>query len=65
MTVNNIKVLNRDRVCFLLKDPHWTFIWWEISPETMNQVKAEIGEEITKAKFTLRIHDIQAFQTSR
>ncbi len=49
--------LNRDRIYFLLKDPHWTFIWWGITPETMNKMKAEIGEEKIK-KFTLRIYDI-------
>ncbi len=36
----------RSRAYFLVKDPHWTFIWWSINPK---------GEKGTP---TLRVHDV-------
>lgn len=48
-----MKSLNRDRVYFLAKDPHWTFIWWCIAPETLERTRAQ-----QKSRLTLRVHDI-------
>lgn len=47
-----------DRVCFLLKDPHWTFIWWKITRATVEKVKLQSGETMAGAKFALRIYDV-------
>lgn len=48
----------RDRVYFLVKDPHWTWIWWQVTPETIDKTKALIGEGAAQAQFTLRILDV-------
>jgi hypothetical protein len=48
----------RDRVYFLLKDPHWTWIWWQVTPETIDKTKTLIGEGAAQAQFTLRILDV-------
>jgi hypothetical protein len=50
-------MLDRNRIYFLVKDPHWTFIWWGITQETMNKMKSVVREERMRT-FTLRIHDI-------
>jgi hypothetical protein len=48
-----------DRVYFLLKDPHWTFLWWELSPETVRRVvEEEMGGDASQAQLWLRIHDV-------
>ena len=26
-----MSILTRDRIYFLLKDPHWSFIWWQVN----------------------------------
>ena len=43
-------MIEKNRIYFLVKDPHWTFIWWEMTKEMQKQMK--------KAQLTLRIHDI-------
>ncbi|MBN1953758.1 MAG: DUF4912 domain-containing protein [Anaerolineae bacterium] len=47
-----------DRAYFLPKDPHWTFIWWHVSPETVERVGLEGGFDPLQAQWTLRIHDV-------
>jgi uncharacterized protein len=48
----------RDRVLFLLKDPHWTFIWWDLTPETWERALSDLGPEAKRARLTLRVHDV-------
>lgn len=46
----------RDRIYFLVKDPHWTFLWWELSPETVQRVAAQHGGNL--GQLVLRIYDV-------
>ena len=48
----------RDRMYFLVKDPHWTFLWWEFSPATVERLMSEAGHAVANGRFTLRIHDV-------
>jgi len=50
--------MKKDRVYFLAKDPHWTFIWWDIAPETIDKLKTEQGLDLSTARLTLRVHDV-------
>lgn len=43
---------------FLVKDPHWTFVWWELSEATRQSVSEELGREANGAQLCLRIHDV-------
>src|SRR5438045_8528896 len=63
-----MKALNRDRIYFLLKDTHWTFIWWEIAEQTLDQFlhqRATTGSNLScregglsEARLILRVHDV-------
>ena len=50
--------LNKDRLYFLGKDPHWAFVWWEIVPQTLEKARASLGGEAGRARFVLRVHDV-------
>jgi hypothetical protein len=62
-------ILNQDRIYCLLKDPHWTFIWWELSRQTCDELfpstteattssAAGTSREVTRPQLLLRVHDI-------
>ena len=46
-----------NRVCFLAKDPHWTFVWWELSAEAVKQITSD-ARDIAKVQFCFRVYDI-------
>lgn len=45
-----------DRAYFLLKDTHWTFLWWTLSSET--QTRLFTSSSISSRAYWLRIHDV-------
>lgn len=45
-------------VLFLVKDPHWTFLWWELSEARLQDVSERLGGPVIEAQFCLRIHDV-------
>jgi len=47
-----------DRLYLLIKDPHWTFLWWDLQPATVERLKRELGDRDERAGFVLRIHDV-------
>lgn len=49
---------DQNRVYFLLKDPHWTFIWWYLTPETCANSQVVHHQEHDEVKFILRTHDV-------
>jgi hypothetical protein len=46
-----------NRVCFLLKDPHWTFIWWELDASAL-ELALRATEQADSFRFTIRIRDV-------
>jgi hypothetical protein len=49
-----------DHIFLLVRDPYWTHTYWEITPETIDRVWKENGEEAMRsAKMVLRVKDIQ------
>ncbi|MFN2285280.1 MAG: DUF4912 domain-containing protein [Anaerolineae bacterium] len=55
--------MHRDRIYFLVKDPHWTFIWWDITPETLNDIRAHMDGQMPP--LILRVHEYDVFDTTR
>jgi hypothetical protein len=46
-----------DHFWFLLKDPHWAFLWWELSPTTTYKIK-ENRTTTGDTELWLRVHDV-------
>ncbi len=47
-----------DHFWFLLKDPHWALLCWELSPATIREIKEQRGTTEQDAQLWLRIHDV-------
>jgi hypothetical protein len=45
-----------DRAWFLLKDPHWTLLWWNISEQTRARLFGSFA--ISNRAYLLRVHDV-------
>ncbi len=56
--MNDLDFPRRDRVHFLLKDPHWTFVWWDLMPATWDRARSDLGAEAEGARLTLRVYDV-------
>lgn len=48
----------RDRFVLLTRDPRWLFAYWEITPETENEIHAKGGSDIDRARKIIRVYDI-------
>ena len=46
----------KDRIYFLVKDPHWTFLWWQLAPETVQRVAEQNSGQ--PGQLVLRIYDV-------
>lgn len=43
----------------LVRDPHWFFAYWEITPQKFNQIKKEYGQDILEnSKPVIRVYDV-------
>jgi hypothetical protein len=50
--------LARSRLYFLAKDPHWTFLWWELREEDVQHGRQRLEGSSHSLQFILRIHDV-------
>jgi hypothetical protein len=49
-----------NRVRLLVKDPQWLFAHWDVSPESLTELRREVGERTAAlSRLTLRIQDPQ------
>jgi hypothetical protein len=55
--------MHKDRIYFLVKDPHWTFIWWEITPETLSAIQAQTDGQLSP--LILRVSEYDVFDDNR
>jgi hypothetical protein len=55
--------MHTDRIYFLAKDPHWTFIWWDITPETQNSIRAHTDGQMLP--LILRVSEYDVFDSAR
>jgi hypothetical protein len=48
--------MENNRLYFLVKDPHWTFLWWGFAPGTTEEVKTQNME--AGGQLTIRVYDV-------
>src|SRR5256885_16689906 len=55
-----MSILTRDRIYFLLKDPYWSFIWWQVNwSGAIAQIVARGGRGAADAgPPVIRVHDV-------
>ena len=46
-----------DRLVLLVRDPYWTYAWWEVTAGNVERVQREVG---TAAALVLRFYDVSA-----
>lgn len=49
---------NDTKVALLPRDPVWTYIYWEISKETINDFTSKYGNNFNPSSFVIRVYDI-------
>jgi len=50
---------NETYMCAIPRDPHWLYVYWEISGKKLNEIRISVGDYLfTKAKRVLRLLDI-------
>lgn len=48
-----------DKLILQVRDPYWAHAYWEIKPETQNNLKMQLGEErFNKSDRVLRVYDV-------
>ncbi len=47
-----------NKIVALVRDPYWIYTYWEVSPHSIQQAKAALGEKWNGAKSILRVYDI-------
>lgn len=51
-------VRSQNRVIFLLKDPHWSFVWWSLTFDAISAARSAFHGCESDIVFTIRILDI-------
>ncbi|MGE5225102.1 MAG: DUF4912 domain-containing protein [Omnitrophica WOR_2 bacterium] len=49
-------MVTESRLIFLVKDPHWTFLWWEFPIWVQASIRAQINKE--KGLLAIRVYDV-------
>ncbi|MBN3040583.1 MAG: DUF4912 domain-containing protein [Candidatus Omnitrophica bacterium] len=50
---------NSTHLVLLVKDPFWIYAYWELTPESLNSLRSDIGQEdSSRASLVLRIYDV-------
>lgn len=47
-----------DKITLLVRDPQWVYAYWEITPQTFDRVRKQLGDEFNHAKMALRVYDV-------
>ena len=45
-----------DRITAMVRDPHWVFVYWEITPRGLDSARQKLGSD--GASLSLRVYDI-------
>ena len=53
-----MQILTNDRIYFLLKDPHWAFIWWQVDWRIAAHHARERGLLPSPRCAAVRVHDV-------
>ncbi|UCD58987.1 MAG: DUF4912 domain-containing protein [Candidatus Hydrogenedentota bacterium] len=52
------KRYGQDRIVAMVRDPYWIFAYWEVTPESLQRARRELGAEADGASTVLRVYDI-------
>ena len=47
---------NDDKVALLVRDPHWVYSYWEVTPRKLDMARAELGDG--QGALALRVYDV-------
>jgi len=49
----------QDRISLLVRDPYWAYAYWEVTPETYELARADLGDQHHGAASILRVYDVR------
>ena len=47
-----------NRIAAMVRDPDWIFVYWEITPETLERARREVEPEGGRREMSLRVYDV-------
>jgi len=47
-----------NRIAAMVRDPDWIFVYWEITPETLERARREVDPEGGRREMSLRVYDV-------
>jgi len=55
----------QDRLVLMVRDPYWAHAYWEITPETVELAKSELGNEHEGSSSILRVYELTGGETQQ
>jgi len=55
----------RDRLVLMMRDPYWAHAYWEVTQDTINLAKSELGPEHAGSVSVLRIYELEGGETKQ
>lgn len=49
---------DQDRIVLQVRDPHWVHAYWELRSQTLEGLKARLGDSFSHTKRVLRVYDV-------
>lgn len=49
---------NVTNLTLIARDPHWIHAYWEIAPSLIEKTKKQIGSDLNRSPYTLRMYDV-------
>lgn len=49
---------DQDKIVLQVRDPHWVHAYWELRSQTLEGLKARLGDGFLRAKRVLRVYDV-------
>jgi len=49
---------DQDKIVLQVRDPHWLHTYWEVRGQTIEGLKAKLGDEFGRARKVLRVYDV-------
>lgn len=49
---------DQDKIVLQVRDPHWLHAYWELRDQTVEGLKAKLGDEFARARKVLRVYDV-------
>ncbi|MFA5261369.1 MAG: DUF4912 domain-containing protein [Candidatus Omnitrophota bacterium] len=51
---------NVTQVTLIVRDPYWIFAYWDVSSDSLEEARRELGGGFDKSSFVLRLYDVSA-----